>query len=149
MCLVMAWYLCLAPPPPFFFLSSFFVVCPVWQGMCGGSICFLTQLLKPHHFYANGKENSNIFTQILVQCVFLCCLFDQDISIGTWQLQHTAGEQETTFKFHRSLVVKAGKTVTVSYYACLLTSWLVCWLVDSFKMSISGPYWLVVVFFLW
>ena len=51
---------------------------------------------------------------ILVQPIFscICC---QDISIGTWQLQHTAGEQETTFKFHRSLVVKAGKAVTVSH----------------------------------
>ncbi|XP_076465893.1 lamin Dm0-like [Babylonia areolata] len=37
----------------------------------------------------------------------------KDISVGTWQLKHLAGEQETTFKFHRSLVVKAGNTVTV------------------------------------
>ncbi|PVD37822.1 hypothetical protein C0Q70_00424 [Pomacea canaliculata] len=37
----------------------------------------------------------------------------KDIPIGSWQLVHTVGDQETNFKFHRSLVVKAGKTVTV------------------------------------
>lgn len=37
----------------------------------------------------------------------------KDVAIGSWQLQHTAGEQETTFKFHRSVVVKPGRTVTV------------------------------------
>lgn len=37
----------------------------------------------------------------------------KDIAIGTWQLQHTAGDQETNFKFHRSVVIKAGKTASV------------------------------------
>ncbi|KAL8577274.1 hypothetical protein ACOMHN_062783 [Nucella lapillus] len=37
----------------------------------------------------------------------------KDVALGSWQLQHTSGEQETTFKFHRSLVVKPGRTVTV------------------------------------
>ncbi|XP_076443906.1 lamin-B1.S-like [Babylonia areolata] len=37
----------------------------------------------------------------------------KDVALGSWQLQHTAGEQDTSFKFHRSLVVKPGKTVTV------------------------------------
>lgn len=37
----------------------------------------------------------------------------KDIAVGAWQLLHTAGDQETNFKFHRSLVVKAGKTCTV------------------------------------
>ncbi|KAL8624877.1 hypothetical protein ACOMHN_016173 [Nucella lapillus] len=37
----------------------------------------------------------------------------KDIAVGTWHLKHSAGEQETTFKFHRSLVAKAGATVTV------------------------------------
>lgn len=37
----------------------------------------------------------------------------KDISVGTWQLHHTAGEGETSFKFHRSLVIKPGKTTTV------------------------------------
>nr|KAG5687541.1 hypothetical protein BaRGS_013643 [Batillaria attramentaria] len=37
----------------------------------------------------------------------------KDIAVGSWQLQHSAGDKETTFKFHRSLVVKAGKTTTV------------------------------------
>ncbi|KAK7116770.1 lamin Dm0-like [Littorina saxatilis] len=37
----------------------------------------------------------------------------KDIAVGSWQLQHIAGDQETIFKFHRSLVIKGGKTVTV------------------------------------
>lgn len=37
----------------------------------------------------------------------------KDIAVGAWQLLHTTGDQETNFKFHRSLVVKAGKTCTV------------------------------------
>eukprot|EP00745_Piridium_sociabile_P044901 TRINITY_DN9563_c0_g1_i1.p1 TRINITY_DN9563_c0_g1~~TRINITY_DN9563_c0_g1_i1.p1 ORF type:complete len:607 (-),score=172.55 TRINITY_DN9563_c0_g1_i1:775-2595(-) len=37
----------------------------------------------------------------------------KDIAVGGWQLQHTSGDQETSFKFHRSLVIKPGKTVTV------------------------------------
>ncbi|XP_074649921.1 lamin Dm0-like isoform X2 [Tubulanus polymorphus] len=38
---------------------------------------------------------------------------NKDHSLGGWQLKHTAGTQETTFKFHRSLVLKAGQHCTV------------------------------------
>lgn len=38
---------------------------------------------------------------------------NKEITVGTWQLHHTAGEQDTNFKFHRSLVIKPGKTVTI------------------------------------
>ena len=59
------------------------------------------------------EEHCNIMVNTEVWC-------GQDIPVGTWQLMHTSGDQETTFKFHRSLIVKAGKTVTVS--ASLLCS---------------------------
>ncbi|ELU01357.1 hypothetical protein CAPTEDRAFT_182411 [Capitella teleta] len=38
---------------------------------------------------------------------------DKDHSLGGWQLVHTAGEEETSFKFHRTLNLKPGATVTV------------------------------------
>jgi lamin B len=38
---------------------------------------------------------------------------DKDQSLGSWQLKHTAGEQETVFKFHRSLHMKPGAYATV------------------------------------
>ena len=41
-------------------------------------------------------------------------LVDQDIAIGGWTLKHTAGEQETVFKFHRSAKIAAKASVTVS-----------------------------------
>ncbi|KAJ8304166.1 hypothetical protein KUTeg_017749 [Tegillarca granosa] len=36
-----------------------------------------------------------------------------DIAVGGWQLKHTAGDQETTYKFHRNLLLRAGETCTV------------------------------------
>mgnify|MGYP003573967281 CR=1 FL=1 len=38
---------------------------------------------------------------------------DKDQALGGWQLRHTAGEEETVFKFHRSANLKAGQDVTV------------------------------------
>lgn len=38
---------------------------------------------------------------------------DKDHSLGGWQLVHSAGEEETSFKFHRTLSLKPGATVTV------------------------------------
>jgi lamin B len=37
----------------------------------------------------------------------------QDFSLGGWQLVHKAGEEETSFKFHRTLTLKPGAIVTV------------------------------------
>ena len=39
----------------------------------------------------------------------------KDVAIGGWQLKHSAGEEdETTYKFHRSVHIKPGAYVTVS-----------------------------------
>ncbi|KAI2798627.1 intermediate filament [Blomia tropicalis] len=38
---------------------------------------------------------------------------DKDISIGGWQLQRTADGLETHYKFHRSIILKPGATITV------------------------------------
>ena len=36
------------------------------------------------------------------------------MSLGGWQLKHVSGEDETVYKFHRSVNIKAGEHVTVS-----------------------------------
>lgn len=38
---------------------------------------------------------------------------DEDVAIGNWVLKHTAGDKETTYKFHRNLLLRAGQYVTV------------------------------------
>lgn len=40
-------------------------------------------------------------------------LHSQEISLGNWQLLRTAGSNETTFKFHRSVKIEPQGTVTV------------------------------------
>jgi hypothetical protein len=42
----------------------------------------------------------------------------EDISIGNWLIRSTAGDQETTFKFHSRAKVQAGQHVTVIFYSC-------------------------------
>ncbi|KAL5004817.1 hypothetical protein ScPMuIL_018273 [Solemya velum] len=37
----------------------------------------------------------------------------KDAAIGGWQLVHTAGEDEIPYRFHRSLILKAGQYITV------------------------------------
>ncbi len=37
----------------------------------------------------------------------------QDQSLGSWQLKHSTGEEETAYKFHRSVHIKPGTYVTV------------------------------------
>ena len=45
------------------------------------------------------------------------------MSIGGWQLKHSAGEEdETTYKFHRNVHLKPGAYVTVSTNK-FLVSW--------------------------
>ena len=47
-------------------------------------------------------------------CNYFCCPL-KDVAIGGWQLKHSAGEEdETTYKFHRSVHIKPGAYVTVS-----------------------------------
>ena len=46
--------------------------------------------------------------------------FVQDLAIGGWQLKHTAGDQEATYKFHRALHLKPDASVTVSKPLLLL-----------------------------
>lgn len=44
----------------------------------------------------------------------MCCKFDQqEVSLGNWQLLRTAGTNETSFKFHRSVKIEPHGTVTV------------------------------------
>jgi predicted nucleic acid-binding Zn-ribbon protein len=38
---------------------------------------------------------------------------DKDVSIGGWLLRHTVGDDETTYKFHRSVLLKAQHELTV------------------------------------
>lgn len=38
---------------------------------------------------------------------------EKDVSLGNWQLRHIAGDEETTYKFHRSVHIKPGAYVTV------------------------------------
>ncbi|KAL4227961.1 intermediate filament [Mactra antiquata] len=38
---------------------------------------------------------------------------EEDVTLGGWSLTHTAGEQETSYKFHRNLKLAAGHFVTV------------------------------------
>lgn len=38
---------------------------------------------------------------------------EKEVAIGGWQLLHTSGTVETVFKFHRSVKIEAGATVTV------------------------------------
>jgi len=38
---------------------------------------------------------------------------DKDIGVGGWQLMRKSGEAEINYKFHRSIVLKAGQTSTV------------------------------------
>jgi len=38
---------------------------------------------------------------------------DKDVHLGGWQLKHVAGDDETVYKFHRSVLLKAGQTLTV------------------------------------
>lgn len=37
----------------------------------------------------------------------------KDVSVGSWQLKHVAGDSESTFKFHRSVVLKPQQTITI------------------------------------
>ena len=36
------------------------------------------------------------------------------MAVGGWQVKHTAGDEDNTYKFHRSLHIKPNETVTVS-----------------------------------
>lgn len=38
---------------------------------------------------------------------------EKEVAIGGWHLHHSAGTVETAFKFHRSVKIEAGATVTV------------------------------------
>lgn len=37
----------------------------------------------------------------------------KDVSVGSWQLKHVAGDSESIFKFHRSVVLKPQQTITI------------------------------------
>ena len=37
----------------------------------------------------------------------------QEFALGGWQISHKANETETVYKFHRSLKIAPGATVTV------------------------------------
>lgn len=44
------------------------------------------------------------------------CFFPiQDVALGGWQLKHYCGDNETSYKFHRTLHLKPQQYVTVSY----------------------------------
>ncbi len=45
-------------------------------------------------------------------CLTMLFVF-QPVNIGGWQLKHVAGDDETVYKFHRNVTVKAGQDVTV------------------------------------
>nr|AEP27819.1 Hau-lamin2 [Helobdella sp. Austin] len=38
---------------------------------------------------------------------------EKELALGGWQLKHSSGDNETTYKFHRNLLLKPGSTVTV------------------------------------
>ncbi|KAK2172443.1 hypothetical protein NP493_960g01001 [Ridgeia piscesae] len=38
---------------------------------------------------------------------------DKDVPVGSWQLKHIANDEETTYKYHRSIQIKAGAIITV------------------------------------
>lgn len=38
----------------------------------------------------------------------------QDVSLAGYRLEHHAGGEETAYKFHRNIVLKAGESCTVS-----------------------------------
>lgn len=37
----------------------------------------------------------------------------KDVSLGSWQLKHVAGDSESIFKFHRTVVLKPQQTITI------------------------------------
>lgn len=37
----------------------------------------------------------------------------KDVSVGSWQLKHVAGDSESIFKFHRTVVLKPQQTITI------------------------------------